>query len=127
MTPFRADISSARNGKGGFKGRPYISFIFCHFLLLNLVQNIIALKIQSIIIAIHMPKTPSPAHFPKIMPKRTRKAHIDITDTVIVYFTSFPALKALGSVKDGTHKNMAQQTCIVIRSLARERVSSERT
>jgi len=60
---------------------------------------------QSMIMAVHTPIAPHPSILPRIKLKIIRKIHMEAMETIIVYFTSFAARRAFGSVKAAGHKS----------------------
>ena len=62
------------------------------------MPNITALNKWSTYIAYHTPITPISNHFANTKDKPTLNTHIEITDSIIGYFTSLAARKEVGRV-----------------------------
>ena len=89
-----------------------------HFPLLNLIRFSTALTNQSIVIAIHTPKTPTPMYLPITYANPILKIHIDAVELNNVNFASPDARNALANVNANGHINTQQILCYLIICIA---------
>ena len=91
--------------------RAYTNELFFHFPLKYLNEKQNARNPQSMILAVHTPRTPIPIYFPNMQLNPILNVHIDIIDIPIHNLTSPEARKVAGRVKEAGHISIALIPC----------------